>query len=324
MSGFIDAGLTTLGQMVDSTIKSTDKSVDAAVETVSDPAKILADPIGAVRKVSAAIDAVKGLPDKLFNDLIETGVAMATNAIAAILPAFPAAQLGSLYVGAPHAHAHPPSLIPPAPPVPLPSMGAITLGTCIRVLVGGMPAARVGDLGMAPTCGGLAPFFTVFLGSSKVFIGGARAARMTDMCTVCSPGQPRPPTSALSLFLAAKDLADGLETAAETAQTDAAMAAAQVLAASMTAAQTVADAVAAAMTAMMGSDPAIPPKLPGFIMMGAPTVLIAGVPVPATAAMAKWLKNKLKGLASKAKGALSKLGKKLGGGCGCQKAAGKK
>ena len=318
MSGAISTGLTTLGQMVDSTIKSTEKSVDAAGKVLADPAKILADPIGSVKKVSAAIDAVKGLPDKLFNNLIETGVAVATNAIAAILPAFPAAQLGSLYVGAPHAHAHPPSLIPPAPPVPLPSMGAITLGTCVRVLVGGMPAARVGDLGMAPTCGGLAPFFTVFLGSSKVFIGGARAARMTDMCTVCSPGKPRTPAGALSLFLAAKDLADGLDTAAATAQTDAAMAAAQVLAAAMTAAQTVADAVAAALSAMMGSDPAIPPKLPGFIMMGAPTVLIAGVPVPATAAMAKWLKNKLKGLASKAGAAGKKLASKLGGGGGCE------
>jgi hypothetical protein len=95
------------------------------------------------------------------------------------------------------------------------------------------------------------------------------------------------------------------------------MAAAQVLAASMTAAQTVADAVAAGLSAMMGSDPAIPPKLPGFVMMGAPTVLIAGVPVPATDVIAKWLKNKLKKLGGKVKGAASKLAKKLGGGGGC-------
>ena len=86
----------------------------------------------------------------------------------------------------------------------------------------------------------------------------------------------------------------------------------------MTAAQTVADAVAAALSAMMGSDPAIPPKLPGFVMMGAPTVLIAGVPVPATAEIAKWLKNKLKGAASKIKNAAGKLAKKLGGGGNCE------
>jgi hypothetical protein len=67
---------------------------------------------------------------------------------------------------------------------------------------------------------------------------------------------------------------------------------------------------------MMGSDPAIPPKLPGFVMMGAPTVLIAGVPVPATAAIAKWLKNKLKGLAKKL-GGKGGSKKKVGGDCGC-------
>ena len=321
MSGYVESGMTALSQTVESTIKSTTDAVDSAVDVVTKPEEILKDPIGAVKKVSGAIDEVKGLPEKLYTNLVETGVAVATNAIAAILPSFPAAQLGSLYVGAPHAHAHPPSLIPPAPPVPLPSMGAITLGTCVKVLVGGMPAARVGDLGMAPTCGGLAPFFTVFLGSSKVFIGGARAARMTDMCTVCSPGEPRTPMGALALLSSAYDLAEGLEGASETAASDAEgaadMAAAQVLAASMTAAQTVADAVAAALSAMMGSDPAIPPKLPGFVMMGAPTVLIAGVPVPATDAIAKWLKNKLKKLAGKVKGAASKLAKKLGGGKGC-------
>jgi uncharacterized Zn-binding protein involved in type VI secretion len=320
-ASYVESGLTALSQTVESTIKSTEKSVTSAIDTVTSPKEILKNPIAAVKKVTGAIDAVKGLPNKLYTNLVETGVAVATNAIAAILPSFPAAQLGSLYVGAPHAHSHPPSLIPPAPPVPLPSMGAITLGTCVRVLVGGMPAARVGDLGMAPTCGGLAPYFVVFLGSSKVFIGGKRVARMTDMCTVCSPGKPRTPMGALELLSAGIDLVEGLAGAAETAASQsegaAAMAAAQVLAASMTAAQTVADAVAAALSAMMGSDPAIPPKLPGFVMMGAPTVLVAGVPVPATDAIAKWLKNKLKGLAGKAKGAASALAKKLGGGGSC-------
>ncbi len=321
MTSYVDSGFTALSQTVDETIQSTEKSVDSAVDVVTNPKKALRNPIAAVKKVSGAIDAVKGLPEKLYTNLVETGVAVATNAIAAILPSVPAAQLGSLYVGVPHAHSHPPSLVPPAPPVPLPSMGAIALGTCVRVLVGGMPAARVGDLGMAPTCGGLAPYFVVFLGSSKVFIGGARAARQTDMCTVCSPGKPRTPMGALALLSAGIDLVEGLEDAADTAaakaEGSAAMAAAQVLGASMTAAQTVADAVAAALSSMMGSDPAIPPKLPGFVMMGAPTVLIAGVPVPATAVIAKWLKNKLKGLAGKFKRRPGKSDKGVGGDCGC-------
>jgi uncharacterized Zn-binding protein involved in type VI secretion len=66
-------------------------------------------------------------------------------------------------------------------------MGAIMLGTSMQVLVGGMPAAHVGDLGLAPTCGGFVPYFTVVLGSSKVFIGGMRAARQTELCTTCTP-----------------------------------------------------------------------------------------------------------------------------------------
>jgi hypothetical protein len=126
---------------------------------------------------------------------------------------------------------------------------------------------------------------------------------------------------ALALLSAGVELVQGLEGAAETAASQAegaaAMGAAQALAAAMTAAQTAADAVAAALSSMMGSDPAIPPKLPGFVMMGAPTVLVAGVPVPATSAIAKWLKNKLKGLAGKAMKGASALAKKLGGGGGC-------
>src|SRR5690606_9279658 len=89
--------------------------------------------------------------------------------------------------GMPHAHTHPPSLIPPAPPVPLPSLGSITLGCSVQVLIGGMPAARAGSIGLAPTCGGFIPMFNVLTGSSKVFIGGQRAARMTDISQACTP-----------------------------------------------------------------------------------------------------------------------------------------
>src|SRR5262249_59408375 len=40
--------------------------------------------------------------------------------------------------------------------------------------------------------GGFAPFFKVFLGSSNVFIGGKRAARILDLCRVCTPMPPTP------------------------------------------------------------------------------------------------------------------------------------
>jgi uncharacterized Zn-binding protein involved in type VI secretion len=271
------------------------------------------NPARAVLEVVTAVTSVMSMPMELMN----TGVALATNALAAVLPSFPAAHLGSLYVGAPHAHSHPPSLIPPAPPVPLPSIGAITLGTCVKVLVGGMPAARAGDLGMAPTCGGIAPFFTVKLGSSKVFINGARAARMTDMCTACTTDMGRS-MGKLDIGMAAlgiaADATDALDPAASAAQ-----AAASAMAAAMGAAQLAADAVAMALSKTMGTDPAIPPALPGFVMLGMPTVLVAGVPMPNLPDPTQWLKNKLKAAAKKMGGkALAKLSKALGGGGGCK------
>ena len=50
-------------------------------------------------------------------------VSVAVSAIP--FPAFPAVRIMDTDVGLPHAHAHPPNLIPPAPPVPLPSAGPV-------------------------------------------------------------------------------------------------------------------------------------------------------------------------------------------------------
>jgi len=58
----------------------------------------------------------------------------------------------------------------------------------------------------------------------------------------------------------------------------------------MTATQTAADAIAAALSAIMGPEPTIPPKLPGFVMVGASTAQDADVPILATDTIAKWLK----------------------------------
>lgn len=52
--------------------------------------------------------------------------------------------------------------------------GPVTIG-CNTVLIGGMPAARVGDI---CTCTG--PPDTIAAGSSSVLIGGMPAARMGD------------------------------------------------------------------------------------------------------------------------------------------------
>jgi uncharacterized Zn-binding protein involved in type VI secretion len=56
--------------------------------------------------------------------------------------------------------------------------GPILPPGCPTVLIGGMPAARVGDMA---TCVG--PPDTIVLGSMKVMIGGMPAARMGDTCS---------------------------------------------------------------------------------------------------------------------------------------------
>jgi uncharacterized Zn-binding protein involved in type VI secretion len=201
-----------------------------------------------------------------------------------------------LYVGLPHTHNHPPSLIPPAPPVPLPSLGAVMLGTSVKVLINGMPAARCGDIGLAPTCCGFTPFFQIKTGSSNTFIGGNRAARMLDICVACAAADKRNDAKidAGKVMGAIGAAARGIQAvqkgmgyaaiamdAAEAAvEDDAAMQTGKAMAAAMAAAQMAADAAAAALTNAMGKDPAgIPPRVLGAITAGHPNVLIGGFPM---------------------------------------------
>ena len=68
--------------------------------------------------------------------------------------------------------------------------GAIVGPGCPNVLIGGMPAAVVGDQGLCPAVTGVVPHvnFTVLPpGSPTVLIGGRPAARVTDQ-TICSGG----------------------------------------------------------------------------------------------------------------------------------------
>lgn len=113
-------------------------------------------------------------------------------------PAFPAIRITDLDVGLPHAHSHPPNLTPPNPvPVPLPSTGPVIplpiVSGASRTLINGMPAGRCGDLGMSVFCGGFFPLYEIFLGSSSVWIEGARAARLgVDITKHCLFSTPRP------------------------------------------------------------------------------------------------------------------------------------
>ncbi|WP_322044102.1 PAAR domain-containing protein [Paraburkholderia sp. J67] len=69
-------------------------------------------------------------------------------------------------------------MLTPAFPVPIPHVGGPVTGPCVpTVLIGGMPAAVVGD---ALVC--IGPPDAIVKGSTTVFIGGRPAARVGDTC----------------------------------------------------------------------------------------------------------------------------------------------
>ena len=66
--------------------------------------------------------------------------------------------------------------------------GVIVVGAP-TVLIGGAPAARLGDMHTCPMVTGLVPHVggPITLGSATVFIAGAPAARVGDMATCVGP-----------------------------------------------------------------------------------------------------------------------------------------
>lgn len=283
-----------------------------------------ARPRNALHTVSEGISRVVGLPSQGIN-LLNEGFAVATNSIAQALPSFPAATLGSLAIGIPHAHVlHPPSGPPPIPPTPMPVIGMVALGTSVQVLINGLPAARCGDLGYNPTCCGLPPIFEIFTGSSKVFIGGARAARMLDVTYHCKPVPPagsaaRGAAAAMqaagrAMMIAGKAAqvlniaGDAVEAVEASAAGDAAMASALGMSAGMMAAQMAADAVAMALGAAMGKDVCVPPGTLGAITMGHPNVLIGGFPMPTWMNVAKGLMKLVRGLKGRSRSTSGRAG----------------
>lgn len=250
-------------------------------------------------------------------DALNVGFANLTAPLAAIWPNFPASTLTSLYVGSPHGHPHPPSFVPGPPPgavVPLPSLGNVLVGNHLKTLVGGLPAARCGDIGLAPTCCAVTPFFEVKTGSSNVFIGGKRAARMLDFCKCCQPSSG--PMSGVDKALAGAGMvAGGIAIAADVAdavaEPDPAMEAARAMSAAMNAAQMAADAVALAVQAAMGKDPAVipgpgpagvgPMVVNGALVLGNPLVLVGGFPMVNIPDPVSLLLNKLAALRARRK-----------------------
>jgi len=225
------------------------------------------DHLSQVLQIAGGVMSLMSLPE----DFVDHGLAILLSPFAQAC-SLPAACLYDLHVGMPHGHTHPPSLIPPAPPVPLPSIGNLMLSGAVTVLVGGIPAARAGDVGMAFTCGTFAPAFMVVTGSSSVFIGGGRAARLGDLTIHCNP-------------ILAKILEFGAAAAAMGAVGGAlgaasAAAGGHAMGAAAAAVQAAADIAADAAKATIGLDPGVPPMVMGAIMMGSSNVMIGGLPIP--------------------------------------------
>ena len=283
-------------------------------------------------KASAVVNGVMGLAQAP-TAFLDNAFARLTDPLAKILPSFPAAVMGMPVLGIPHTHTHPPAM-----PVPLPALGAI-LTACPTVLIGGLPAARSGDYGLGPTCGSVAPVFEIFTGSSKVFIGGSRAARMLDLTRQCMPAPPPAAAAAMSKLKKAMSIAqkaapfvamgmgmagsvgqavgadgkadeaadaaaDGTASAAE-AQSAAAEAAGAALGAAMMGADTAMSLVQMAMGALMGKDPGAPPCI-GVVMLGVPNVLVGGFPMPSWSDIAKGLKKLVAALKKGRRGGKSK------------------
>jgi RHS repeat-associated protein len=251
-------------------------------------------------------------------DMLNLGLAQATNWLANALPAFPAARLyKDIVFGWPHSHPHPPTF-----GFPLPSFGPVLLAGSRNVLINGVPAARCGDVGFGVWCGGYYPLFEVFTGSSNVFIGGARASRrFIDFTMQCLPffGKMKglkdvainvgmtalgagfsAAMGAIGVAAAETDQrfyqeqADSAETESD-AKAAAAMAEAAGIEAQKAAEQSKADIAAMALSIGMGMDPGVTPfQCWGNFITGSPNVVIGGLPIPGWGAILKGLKKLLR------------------------------
>lgn len=86
-----------------------------------------------------------------------------------------AARVSDLSKGDPHAHG--------CPACPHPVQGPIVQGSP-SVLINGLPAARVGDMGVSAACCG-PNIYELSVGSSTVFINGKAAVRKNDDIKQC-------------------------------------------------------------------------------------------------------------------------------------------
>lgn len=243
--------------------RATASGENAMLEAMADVLDVAAIPFGGAPRADAG--ALVEVQRCVASALSPSSAPESTPASAGL----PAAVIGlAVHVGTPHTHTHPPSLVPPAPAVPLPSIGTVMMAGAVNVLINGAPAARAGDIGIAITCGSLAPPLEITHGSSSVLIGGKNAARVGDMTRHCNP-------------TVVGAVGGGI----------------------LAAAQAAADASALALQAVIGSDPAGPPGV-GAITVGSGNVMIGGAPAPNQPSASSGLLRAAKGMPRKAEPSL--------------------
>jgi RHS repeat-associated protein len=240
---------------------------------------------GAAGWVAQGLGGVLGVinaPMMFIDAAASQGVSAVLDALglSALFPALPVATIGlSSHLGTPHTHVHPPSLVPPAPPIPLPSLGIAFLAGSASVLVGGVPALRAGDIGIGLTCGSMAPPFEIMTGASGVYFAGSRVARFgMDITFHCNPVSPM---GGFAIGMGVAGIVAGVAGAAAQASAgNAAAAIAQGVQAAL-------DAAAMAVSALRGKDPAGPPGV--GVLIGAPmgNVMAGGPPIPNIGALAQ-------------------------------------
>jgi len=174
-------------------------SASGIASSVKDQANVVVDQLSQLFHLKQDEHSPKGVLQHIGLALgVLTSIEQGLSSLLSFIPfpALPAVHVLNFDVGLPHTHTHPPNLIPPAPPIPLPSTGPVIpipiASGAANVLINGLPAARCGDMGLGIWCGGYCPIYEIFLGSSSVWLEGARAARVgvdiTKHCTMFDAG----------------------------------------------------------------------------------------------------------------------------------------
>jgi RHS repeat-associated protein len=259
-------------------------TLDKAISPFRDAPPAKNGKIGAVAQYVSGALGIVNAPAMFIDTAVSVGISKGLDALglSGLFPGMPVANIGvTMHMGTPHTHLHPPSTTPPAPPIPLPSMGVAFLAGSASVLVNGMPVLRAGDIGIGFTCGSMAPPFEIVTGASGVYFAGARVARIgADITFHCNPAEP------MGAFAFGMGIAGGVAGLAGAAGQ---LVAGNAAAAAAQAAQAALDAGVLAIRKLRGKDPAGPPGV--GMLIGPPTnVLAGGPPIPNVGA---WAQGKL-------------------------------